>query len=153
MMHYRNQLFTDFLDSLCHRSETIMLSIPNKPDWIIDDELSSCMSVLLFLIINIPLLRFERTLTGMAAKVPGRLTYRNNTKTWSWRFPVGIPSVATYFSLLTYVLTYLYCLPTLYNDLKLNLRWFGGVVVRTLDLRLSITGSIPSHETAGLFLR
>jgi len=29
--------------------------------------------------------------------------------------------------------------------------WLGGVVVRTLDLRLSITGSI--HDTARLFLR
>ena len=29
----------------------------------------------------------------------------------------------------------------------------GGVVVRTLDLRPSVAGSFPSHDTAWLFLR
>ena len=31
--------------------------------------------------------------------------------------------------------------------------WLGGVVVRTLDLRLSVMGSIPGYDTAWLFLR
>jgi len=30
---------------------------------------------------------------------------------------------------------------------------FGSVVVRMLDLRLSVEGSIPGHDTAWLFLR
>jgi len=32
-------------------------------------------------------------------------------------------------------------------------RWLSGVVVWTLDLQLSVEGSIPGHDTAGLFLR
>ena len=37
--------------------------------------------------------------------------------------------------------------------LVLLLDWIGWVVVRTLELRLSVTGSISSHDTAQLFLR
>ena len=32
-------------------------------------------------------------------------------------------------------------------------RWLGGVMVRTLDLRLAVAGSNPDHDTAWLFLR
>jgi len=30
--------------------------------------------------------------------------------------------------------------------------WLFGVVIRTLDLRLSVKGSVPGHDTAWLFL-
>jgi len=35
----------------------------------------------------------------------------------------------------------------------LSYRWLGGVVVRALDLRFSVVGSSPGHDTAWLFLR
>ena len=31
--------------------------------------------------------------------------------------------------------------------------WLGALVVRTLDLRLSVAGSISGHDTARLYLR
>ena len=37
--------------------------------------------------------------------------------------------------------------------LYLYSRWLGGVVIMVLDLRLSVVGSIPSHDTGQLFLR
>jgi len=30
--------------------------------------------------------------------------------------------------------------------------WLGGIVVRTLDLQLSVSGSVSSHDTVRLFL-